>query len=168
MLSSLLLPFLRLIPQRIHFGERCLGRCLAGFRQSVLDRRETPFDLQIGHAQRGFRIGASRTEKPAQQFVLGRVEVDLAGLVLDGEAQLVPDTDIGKNAGGFHLGPVGGRIVAEVVIGLLDSDPNSYLVQQPGWTPTLQRPGPSFRMTDFLTFAGVDPATRRTKRPDLA
>ena len=84
------------------------------------------------------------------------------------EAQLVPDTDIGKNAGGFHLGPVGGRIVAEVVIGLLDSDPNSYLVQQPGWTPTLQRPGPSFRMTDFLTFAGVDPATRRTKRPDLA
>src|SRR5207249_1759368 len=47
------------------------------------------------------------------------------------EAQLVPDTDIGKNAGGFHLGPVGGRIVAEVVIGLLDSDPNSYLVQQP-------------------------------------
>src|SRR5438093_59244 len=82
--------------------------------------------------------------------------------------RLVPDTDIGKNAGGFHLGPVGGRIVAEVVIGLLDSDPNSYLVQQPGWTPTLQRPGPSFRMTDFLTFAGVDPATRRTKRPDLA
>ena len=84
------------------------------------------------------------------------------------EAALVPNTDLGKNTGGFHLGPVGGRIVAEVVVGLLQSDPNSYLVQQPGWTPTLQRPGSSFRMTDFLTFAGVDPTTRRNKRPDLA
>ena len=84
------------------------------------------------------------------------------------EAALVPDTDIGKNTGGFHLGPVGGRIVAEVVIGLLQSDPASYLVQQPGWTPTLQRPGPGFRMTDFLTFAGVDPATRHAQKPDLA
>lgn len=84
------------------------------------------------------------------------------------EAALVPDTDIGKNSGGFHLGPVGGRIVAEVVIGLLESDPASYVVQQPGWMPTLQRPGPEFRMTDFLTFAGVDPASRHAKRPDLA
>ncbi|HET8568003.1 MAG TPA: hypothetical protein VFM93_03330 [Candidatus Limnocylindria bacterium] len=84
------------------------------------------------------------------------------------EAALVPDTDIGKNTGGFHMGPVGGRIVAEVVIGLLESDPTSYLAQQPAWTPTLQRPGSSFRMVDFLTFAGVDPATRRAKRPDLA
>lgn len=84
------------------------------------------------------------------------------------EAALVPDTDIGKNTGGFHLGPVGARIVAEVVIGLLQADPSSYLVQQPGWVPTLQRPGALFRMTDFLTFAGVDPATRHAKRPDLA
>jgi hypothetical protein len=84
------------------------------------------------------------------------------------EAAVVPDSDIGKNTGGFHLGPVGGRIVAEVVTGLLQSDPSSYLVQEPGWVPTLQRPGAAFRMTDFLTFAGVDPTTRRTKRPDLA
>src|SRR6266850_822006 len=82
------------------------------------------------------------------------------------EAALVPDTDIGKNIGGFHLGPVGGRIVAEVVIGLLQADPASYIVQQPGWMPTLQKPGTAFRMTDFLTFAGVDPATRHTQKPD--
>jgi len=84
------------------------------------------------------------------------------------EASLVPDTDIGKNSGGFHLGPVGGRIVAEVVIGLLQADPASYIVQQPGWMPTLQKPGTAFRMTDFLTFAGVDPATRHAQKPDLA
>ena len=84
------------------------------------------------------------------------------------EASLVPDTDIGKNSGGFHLGPVGGRIVAEVVIGLLQADPASYIVQQPGWMPTLQKPGTAFRMTDFLTFAGVDPATRHAQKPVLA
>jgi Animal haem peroxidase len=61
---------------------------------------------------------------------------------------------------GLHLGPVGGRIVAEVLIGLLQSDPASYLVQKPKWTPTLTSAGPSFRMKDFLTFAGVDPASR--------
>src|SRR5438132_1014793 len=51
------------------------------------------------------------------------------------EAELVPDTDIGKNTGGFHLGPVAGRIVGEVVIGLLQSDPASWLRTQPDWLP---------------------------------
>jgi hypothetical protein len=63
-------------------------------------------------------------------------------------------------AGGLTLGPVGGRIVAEVLVGLVESDPGSYLVQQPRWTPTLTSAGAGFRMTDFLTFAGVDPASR--------
>ncbi len=84
------------------------------------------------------------------------------------ESALVPNADIGKNTGGFHLGPVGGRIVGEVVLGLLQTDPASYLVQRPDWTPTLQNAGPAFRMTDFLTFAGVDPATRRAQRPAFA
>ena len=84
------------------------------------------------------------------------------------ESALVPSADIGKNTGGFHLGPVGGRIVGEVVIGLLMSDPNSYLPKQPLWTPTLQNPGSGFRMVDFLTFAGVDPATRRAQKPTFA
>ncbi len=69
------------------------------------------------------------------------------------EAELIED--------GLHLGPVGGRIVAEVVIGLLESDPDAYLSFDRYWRPTL--PGRSrndFRMTDFLTFAGVDPVSR--------
>jgi hypothetical protein len=65
-------------------------------------------------------------------------------------------------AGGLHLGPVGGRIVAEVIVGLLQTDPGSFVNAQPKWTPTLpSKFGPGeFRMADLLTFAGVDPASR--------
>ena len=65
------------------------------------------------------------------------------------------------------LGPVGGRIVAEVLIGLLHSDTESYLVQKPKWTPTLTSAGSSFRMKDFLTFAAVDPGTLKGLAPAM-
>jgi hypothetical protein len=68
------------------------------------------------------------------------------------EAELLAD--------GLHLGPVGGRIVAEVLLGLLRTDPGAYLSAQPNWRPTLPSASGSFRMTDFLTFAGVDPGSR--------
>jgi hypothetical protein len=38
--------------------------------------------------------------------------------------------------GGSRLGEVGGRIVAEVLIGLAAADKQSYLVQNPKWKPT--------------------------------
>jgi hypothetical protein len=71
-------------------------------------------------------------------------------------------------ADGLTLGKVGGRIVAEVLIGLIQSDPSSYLVQKPGWRPTLTSAGSSFRMKDFLTFAGVDPANRQATNANRA
>ncbi len=64
---------------------------------------------------------------------------------------------------GLQLGPVGGRIVSEVFLGLLQSDPNSFINADPGFLPTLPtKTGcpEDFRMIDFLTFAGVDPTTR--------
>jgi hypothetical protein len=73
-----------------------------------------------------------------------------------------------RRTDGLTLGKVGGRIVAEVLIGLIERDPSSYLVQNPTWTPTLTSAGASFRMKDFLTFAGVDPASRHAARPDRA
>lgn len=36
---------------------------------------------------------------------------------------------------GARLGPVGGRIVAEVFVGLLDGDGRSFLNEDPGWEP---------------------------------
>jgi hypothetical protein len=47
-----------------------------------------------------------------------------------------------------------------VIVGLLQTDPASYVTAQPAWAPTLPAKGGTFRMTDFLTFAGVDPAAR--------
>ena len=64
---------------------------------------------------------------------------------------------------GQHLGPVGGRIVGEVFIGMLQLDRDSYLSQR-GWRPTLPQRGGrvtgEFKMVDFLTFAGVAPDQR--------
>ena len=57
-------------------------------------------------------------------------------------------------ADGRRLGPVGGRIVAEVFLGLLEGDRMSYLQQDPDWTPTLG-PDHNFRMADLLRFAGI-------------
>ena len=59
---------------------------------------------------------------------------------------------------GLRLGPVGGRIVGEVFIGLLKADETSYLASSPNWTPVLPSATPGeFRMADLLMFAGVVP-----------
>jgi Animal haem peroxidase len=60
---------------------------------------------------------------------------------------------------GLRLGPVGGHIVGEVIIGLLQLDRHSFLSDEPTWRPTLpqrnDRVTGDFRMVDFLSFAGV-------------
>ena len=43
-----------------------------------------------------------------------------------------------QQQGGMRLGNVGGRIVAEVLLGLLAGDPLSYISVQPNWTPELR------------------------------
>ncbi|MDQ3637616.1 MAG: heme peroxidase family protein [Actinomycetota bacterium] len=57
-------------------------------------------------------------------------------------------------AEGKTLGPLGGRIIAEVFVGLLQADPNSYLQKDPSWKPTLGQ-SRDFEMSDLLRFAGV-------------
>ncbi len=76
------------------------------------------------------------------------------------EAKIVAD--------GLHLGPVGGRIVTETLIGLLRADPASYLSAFPRFTPFLgadlaagPTPDPSitgnrsYTRAHFLYYAGV-------------
>jgi hypothetical protein len=57
-------------------------------------------------------------------------------------------------ANGQHLGAVGGRIVTEVLVGLIEGDNQSYLRQDPDWTPTYGS-NDDFRITDLLRSAGV-------------
>jgi hypothetical protein len=70
--------------------------------------------------------------------------------------------------GGLNLGPVGGRIVAETLIGLLRADPTSYLAANPRFQPFLgtdlkmgPNPNPNvtgsrdYTRSHFLHYAGV-------------
>ena len=56
-----------------------------------------------------------------------------------------------------RLGAVGGRIMAEVIVGLLQRDPNSYLYLDPAWKPVapLAPTAGSFTFADLLRFAGA-------------
>ncbi len=70
--------------------------------------------------------------------------------------------------GGKKLGPVGGRIVAEVFVGLLAGDPSSFLNVEPTWRPKKGRFGATrtgkYLMTDLLSFAGVTISKTRPRR----
>lgn len=52
--------------------------------------------------------------------------------------------------GGDRLGEVGGRIVAEVLVGVIAHDPESYVAVEPDWTPTLPARESRFRLADLL------------------
>ena len=55
---------------------------------------------------------------------------------------------------GQRLGPVGGRIVAEVIIGLINGDRDSFLRQDRRWRPTYGE-NDEFATVDLLKAAGV-------------
>jgi hypothetical protein len=48
-----------------------------------------------------------------------------------------------------QLGPVGGRIVAEVFLGLMFGDNHSQLVQEPTWKPEKS----AYQLKDFVNYA---------------
>ena len=70
------------------------------------------------------------------------------------DAQKAQGTDDTKNRIHVHLGPVGGRIVAEVLIGLMLGDPHSFLSQWPTWKPMFADKG-RFGMPELLKTIGL-------------
>jgi heme peroxidase len=56
---------------------------------------------------------------------------------------------------GERLGPLGGRIVAEVFIGVLLGDRQSFLNANANWRPELANSKGQFGIVDLLTFAGA-------------
>lgn len=69
---------------------------------------------------------------------------------------------------GEQLGPVGGRIVIETLLGLLWNDKCSYLRQSPMWKPKQILNGGQFHMEDFVKEAlqepGAAPKVRKALR----
>jgi hypothetical protein len=56
-------------------------------------------------------------------------------------------------AGGERLGPVGGEIVADVILGLLKEDVHSFVNRAGGWRPSLGSKAGKFTLTDLVKFA---------------
>jgi len=52
-----------------------------------------------------------------------------------------------------QLGPVGGRIVAEVFLGMMFGDNDSFLSVDPEWIPTIGKKGKKFALRDIVAYA---------------
>jgi hypothetical protein len=60
----------------------------------------------------------------------------------------------GHKAGGHHLGPLGALIVGEVLTGLIETDPASFVREEPGWEPgELGGTKGDFTMASLVRFA---------------
>ncbi len=106
--------------------------------------------------QRGQAVGLASGEAVAQRLgvpALSAAEVGLAEHGWVGETPLwfyiLKEAEVLHD--GDRLGPVGGRIVGEVLVGIIDGDPESFRAVDPGWSPTLpgRRDG-AFGLADIL------------------
>jgi Animal haem peroxidase len=106
--------------------------------------------------QRGQATGLPSGEAVARQLgerVLTPGEVGLADHGWESETPLwyyvLREADVLGD--GDRLGPVGGRIVGEVLVGIIDADPGSFRVVDPAWAPTLPAADPGrFSLPDLL------------------
>jgi hypothetical protein len=123
---------------------------VAGGPRSLAQRnllRGLTFELPSGQrVARAMGLSRLKREELADLLPLGFDEDTPLWLYILREAEVLAE--------GTRLGPVGGRIVAEVLLGLLEGDDRSYLRQDPGWQPTFGRDR-HFTMTDLLRLAKV-------------
>jgi hypothetical protein len=143
-----------------------LTHALIDLPEQIVGHTKIPehHSLAVRDLQRGATLGLPSGEAVARVIDVEPLTADERGLGTRwvGETPLwyyiLKEAEV--RAGGEHLGPVGGRIVAEVLIGLLDADPESYRNAEPGWRPVLPSTEPGrFTMADLLVFAGVPAGT---------
>jgi hypothetical protein len=84
---------------------------------------------------------------------LTRADLGVDGWAGDGTPLWLYVLKEAHHGGGDRLGPVGGCIVGEVLIGLMRADGESYLATDPGWRPSLPHTGDEFGLADLLAFA---------------
>jgi Animal haem peroxidase len=106
--------------------------------------------------QRGQAIGLPSGEAVAKSLGVEPLSSEQVGLAEHGWSGETPlwiyilrEADV--LCDGDRLGPVGGRIVGEVLIGIIDSDPESFRSVDRSWRPTLPAQDPdSFGIADVL------------------
>jgi Animal haem peroxidase len=116
-------------------------------------------DLWVGKAQ--FKEGEKTPDAINIRDVAGGKFANCAPLwfyiLAESNAQWLKDEKKQKKGDGpvhVTMGPVGGRIVAETLIGLLLADSHSFLNQHPTWKPSApQLSGREFSMGDFVKYA---------------
>jgi hypothetical protein len=161
------------LPDRV----AAVGTLVAGFDDRVAQA------LPVRNLLRGLRLGlpdgehvaralgltpdpkiaiTADTLKTALDVDLGikQLQVDAAATDLVGKGRtplwyyILAEAEQQRSA---HLGPVGGRIVAETLIGLLAGDPLSFLGVQPNWQPEFPKRNPQseepFTLSDLIAFA---------------
>jgi len=131
--------------------------------EAIVGATETPEQASLAYRdlQRGRALDMPSGEEIARAMGVAPLSAEEVGLGAHGWQGETPlwyyaMREAAAREDGVRLGAVGGRIVAEVLIGLLEADPTAYLASDPQWRPTL--PGAKagdFRIADLLRFAGV-------------
>lgn len=115
--------------------------------------------LAFLNLSRGVALGLPSGEDVATA-VAAKVGLDVTAVQIDTSLPhpaplwfwLLREAEITASA--KHLGPIGGRIVAEVLVGLAVNDPSSFLKHQPDWRPILPAAAVGdFTMADLLILA---------------
>jgi hypothetical protein len=147
-------------PRRIDTN---LSLPLSSLPASVVPPPDPTIHLATRNHLRGKRVGLSsgqQVAKAMRQTPLTNAKLGLGDARLGGEAPLwfyvLKEAELAPNDGEL-LGAVGGRIVAEVLVGLLQRDPNSYLYLDPAWKPSppIAASTGEFGFADLLRFGGA-------------
>jgi Animal haem peroxidase len=106
--------------------------------------------------QRGQAVGLPSGEAVARELGLEPLSPEQVGLSEAGWGQETPLwiyvlKEAAAVEDGDRLGPVGGRIVGEVLVGIIDADPESFRSVDRSWKPTLPSHDPDrFGIADIL------------------
>jgi hypothetical protein len=147
--------------QRCKKIDGCLPSSLISLPRQVTgeDNGSAYSSLANRDLQRGQAIGLPSGESVARELGVEPLSEEQVGLSATGWNQETPLwIYVLKEAealeGGNRLGPVGGRIVGEVLVGIVDADPESFRSVDRSWTPTLPRHDPErFGIADLLVAA---------------